>query len=107
MFGWSTETFAFGDAEVDLFSLPGYVGGEPGQPVSREVVAVMAPTESDAPSYWKVDVWVADADAIAERVGELGGQVVVAPYDIPGFRQALLADPDGTIFSVSRLVLGH
>jgi hypothetical protein len=30
---------------------------------------------------------------------------VVAPYDIPMFRQAVLADPWGAVFSVSQLML--
>ena len=39
VFGWETEQFAPG---IGLFRLPGYVGGEPAQPVPRDVVAVMA-----------------------------------------------------------------
>ena len=38
VFGWTTEAFQDG---VWMFRLPGYVGGEPQQPVSREVVAVL------------------------------------------------------------------
>src|SRR5215212_47412 len=39
VFGWTTESFG----PVTMFRLPGYVGGEPEQPVSREVVALMMP----------------------------------------------------------------
>ena len=39
VFGWESEAFAPG---ISLFRLPGYVGGEPSQPVPRDVVAVMA-----------------------------------------------------------------
>ena len=45
-----------------MFRLPGYVGGEPQQPVSREVVAVMVPTEADE-ARWLVNFWVDDLDA--------------------------------------------
>lgn len=96
VFGWETEAFAPG---VTLFRLPGYVGGEPAQPVPRDVVAVMA--EGEAPSYWSVDFWVSDADALAARASELGGGVVVAPYDAGPMRQAVLADPAGAAFSVT------
>ena len=34
VFGWETETFGLGDEEVTMWKLPGYVGGEPQQPVS-------------------------------------------------------------------------
>jgi uncharacterized protein len=110
VFGWGTETFDMGEAAVALCRLPGYVGGEPEQPVPRDVVGVMAPMTSDrfpdeVPSYWSVDFWVHDADAAAGKAAELGGKAVVPPYDIPGFRQAVLADPAGAAFSVSELNL--
>jgi hypothetical protein len=33
-----------------------------------------------------------------------GGAGVVAPHDPPGFRSAVIADPQGAIFSVNALV---
>ncbi len=96
VFGWETESFAPG---ISLFRLPGYVGGEPAQPVPRDVVAVMA--KDDGPARWSVDFWVGDADAVAARAPELGGSVVAAPFDSVPKRQAVLADPDGAVFSVS------
>ena len=103
LFGWVTETFALGEAEMTLWRVPGYVGGEPQQPVSREVVAAMAPA-SDGPPRWSVDFWVADADGAAGRAAALGGEVLAGPYDVPGFRQAALADPHGATLTVSQLV---
>ena len=47
-FGWQLETFRMGDMEMGLFRLPGYVGGEPSQPVPRDVVAAVMPL-SEAP----------------------------------------------------------
>jgi uncharacterized protein len=104
VFGWETDTFDMGGADLTLWRVPGYVGGEPGQPVSREVVGAMAPMGGDdgAP-HWSVDFWVDDADAMADAAAKLGGTVVVPPYDVPGFRQAVLADPQGAVFSVSKL----
>jgi predicted enzyme related to lactoylglutathione lyase len=96
LFGWEVEPFAPG---ISLFRLPGYVGGEPEQPVPRDVVAVMA--KDDGPARWSVDFWVKDADASAVRVPELGGGVIVAPFDSIPTRQAVLADPFGAVFSVT------
>src|SRR5689334_16841465 len=61
-FGWETDEFAPG---VSLFRLPGYVGGEPAQPVPRDVIAVVA--KNDGPARWSVDFWVTDADTLAGR----------------------------------------
>jgi len=99
VFGWTTESFG----PVTLFRLPGYVGGEPEQPVSREVVAVMLPTEEGAPAGWAVDFWVDDVDAAVARAQEGGGAVVVAPFDSPPGRSAVLADPAGVTFTVSKV----
>ena len=48
VFGWETEGFELGGARFWLWRLPGYVGGEPEQPVPRDVVAVMAPAPGGA-----------------------------------------------------------
>jgi uncharacterized protein len=101
-FGWEVDEFAPG---VSLFRLPGYVGGEPGQPVPLDVVAVMA--RDDGPARWSVDFWVGDADAVAARAPELGGGVVVAPFDSIPTRQAVIAGPEGAVFSVTTAPGAH
>jgi predicted enzyme related to lactoylglutathione lyase len=98
LFGWTTESFG----PTTLFRLPGYEGGEPEQPVSREVVAAMIGGE--APAHWAVDFWIDDADRAAERTAALGGEVIATPHDVPNFKRAVLADPQGATFSVSQLV---
>lgn len=105
LFGWTTETLEMGDGEVTMWRLPGYVGGEPGQPVSREVVATMVVADDGVPSQWSADFWIADIDAAAAGMGELGGKVVREPYDVPGtpLRQGVLADPAGTVFSATQV----
>jgi uncharacterized protein len=99
VFGWESEPF--GPPGVSLFRLPDCIAGEPGQPVPRDVVAVMAPPEPGAPAFWSVGFWVDDADALAARVPDLGGSVVAPPFDGFGMRQAVLADPAGAAFSVT------
>jgi uncharacterized protein len=102
VFGWTTEAFG----PMLLWRLPGYVGGVPEQPVSREVVAVMARAGDGEAAHWRVDFWIADADAAAARATELGGSVVSGPEDAGPFREAVLADPAGATFSVSQLTAG-
>jgi uncharacterized protein len=108
LFGWETETFDTGGAEIELFRLPGFVGGEPQQPVPRDVVAAMLEMDShglpkEMPPNWSVDFWIDNADAAADRAEELGGAVVVPPSDSPAFRQAVIADPGGAAMSISEL----
>jgi predicted enzyme related to lactoylglutathione lyase len=58
----------------------------------------------DATPHWSVNFWVDDTDTIADRAVQLGGEAVILPYDAPGFREAVLADPQGAAFSVSKLI---
>jgi len=103
LFGWRPETFGTGANAVTLARLPGYVGGTEAQPVPRDVVACMIDAGEGSPATWNVDFWVEDADATAERAARHGGAVMVAPYDTPIFRQAVLADGEGAVFSISQL----
>jgi predicted enzyme related to lactoylglutathione lyase len=113
VFGWNAEQMAIGNGGgFALFRLPGFVGGEPQQPVPRDVVATMAAMSDDqfppdVPSHWRIDFWVDNADAAADSASRLGGTVLAPPYDIPGapLRQAVLADPEGAPFSVTHLTV--
>ncbi len=100
VFGWTTETFEMGDITATMFRLPGYVGGEPEQPVSREVVATMMRGDT---AGWHVDFWVDDVDAAARAAQEGGGTVLAGPFDTPLGREAVLADPAGVPFSITRI----
>jgi uncharacterized protein len=101
VFGWETDTFAAGETEVTLWRLPGFEGGEPEQPVPADVIATANP--GDGPAQWGVGFWVADVDATAARGAELGGTAIVPPFDMPIGRTAILADPQGATFSISRV----
>ena len=105
VFGWTTEAFEIPGGEMTMWRLPGFVGGEPEQPVSREVVAVMGASSGDEPPRWSVDFWIGDADAAAATTDRLGGKVLAGPYEAPPFRQAVLADPQGAGFTVSQLMV--
>jgi uncharacterized protein len=93
--GWTTSEFG----PATMFHLPGFVGGEPSQPVPRDVVAAMVPGEQAA---WGVNFWVDDVDVAAERAAELGGGVISPPATDPIGRSAVLADPAGAVINISR-----
>ena len=96
-----------------MWTLPGYGDHleeiQPGTPRSRssevggpegfeDVVASINPIaddQPDTPAHWSVTFAVDDADAIAARAGELGGRVVVPPFDAPWVRMTVIADPQG------------
>jgi uncharacterized protein len=103
VFGWQADTFAMGDLEVTLWRLPGFVGGEPTQPVPRDLVATGVPGEEPG---WSVDFWVGDMDATVETAAQLGGAVLDGPHDLPIGRQARFADPQGATFSVTKIGVG-
>jgi uncharacterized protein len=106
VFGWDTATFDAGGTEITMWTVPGYVGGTPQQPVPRDVVATLVPPSGsgDRPPSWNVDFWIADLDLAATKVAKLGGRVLVEPYDVPGggMRQGVFADPQGATFSLTR-----
>jgi uncharacterized protein len=105
VFGWDHETFGARDAEMTLWKVPGYVGGLPEQPVSREVVATMGPPgENGEAPHWGVDFWIADVDGAVRTAADRGAEIVAGPYDIPevGMRRAELIDPQGASLAVTQ-----
>jgi predicted enzyme related to lactoylglutathione lyase len=67
-----------------------------GQPVG----GTMPPQAPGVPNHWHVYFGTDDADAAAAKAAELGGSVVVPPFDTPVGRIAVLSDPQGAVFSV-------
>ena len=118
VFGW--QTLALGGG-AEMWTLPGYGDhlerdnpelrkqmAEAGAPAGFEdVVATINPIpddQPDTPAHWSVTFAVDDADAIAAKAGELGGKVVVPPFDAPWVRTTVLADPQGATFIASKFV---
>jgi hypothetical protein len=117
VFGWEAETVDLGEGGFTFWRLPGYGDhleerdpglrsrlAADGAPAGFEdAIAWLAPlTEEDAPAHWGITFAVDDADAIADRAAELGGTVVVPPTDAPWVRMAVLSDPQGATFTVTR-----
>ena len=116
VFGWQTIALG-GDAE--MWTLPGYgdylerdnpdlrkqmaqAGGPEG---FEDVVAAINPIpddQPDTPPHWSVTFAVDDADAAASKATELGGTVIVPPFDAPWVRMTVIGDPQGATFIASK-----
>jgi predicted enzyme related to lactoylglutathione lyase len=96
VFGWTANTAGAGPTgEYTEWQVNGRsVGGMMQKPP-------MMPAE--VPPHWAVYFAVADADAAAARVKELGGTVMLPPTDIEPGRFAAVADPFGGVFNVIAL----
>jgi uncharacterized protein len=124
VFGWQTLAIGGGG---EGWALPGYGDyleryhpevrkrmAEAGAPEGyEEVVASINPIaddQPDTPPHWSVTFAVDDTDAIAAKAAELGGKVIVPPFDAGWststytIRVAVLGDPQGATFNVSRFV---
>jgi predicted enzyme related to lactoylglutathione lyase len=77
---------------------------EAGAPEGFEDVVASIDPPSDAPPHWSVTFAVDDADAVAARASELGGTVVVPPFDAPWTRMTVITDPQGATFIASKYV---
>ncbi len=73
LFGWKAEPFGPPEAGIAVYRLPGFFGGEPSQPVPRDVVAVRMPLEEGQQPHWHVDFWIDDAEDAAARTAQMGG----------------------------------
>lgn len=58
----------------------------------------------DVPAAWTWYVGVEDADGVAPRVAELGGQVVSGPEDTPYGRMLLVQGPSGEVVALVQQV---
>ncbi len=114
VFGW--EVKPIGDAQ--MFVMPGYVDHleeiNPGTKQQMEdygapdgfgdMVAYLIPANERGTRGWGITFSVEDADAAAAKTKQLGGEVVVEPYDAPWVRQAVIKDPEGAELTLSQFV---
>jgi predicted enzyme related to lactoylglutathione lyase len=118
VFGWETLDLGGG---AEMWRLPGYgdfleqsdpglrerMAGSGAPDGFEDVVAALNPIaddQPDVPAHWSVTFAVDDADATAKRAAELGGQVVVPPFDAPWVRMTVITDPQGATFIASKFV---
>jgi predicted enzyme related to lactoylglutathione lyase len=118
VFGWARLPLGGG---AEMWTLPGYGDylerddpdlrkrmADAGAPEGFEdVVASMNPIpddQPDTPAHWSVTFAVDDADATAAKATELGGNVIVPPFDAPWVRTTVISDPQGATFIASKFV---
>jgi predicted enzyme related to lactoylglutathione lyase len=115
VFGWRTLTMGGGPEMWVLTGYGDYLEGyhpglrerwaEAGAPDGfADVVATIDPIpdgQPDTPAHWSATFAVEDADAAAAKATELGGRVIVPPFDAPWVRMTVLADPQGATFIAS------
>lgn len=71
------------------------------QSAGNNVAGLMGHMAEGQPTAWMTYVSVADAEESARKVGEGGGNVIVAPMDVMDLgRMAVFADPTGAVFGV-------
>jgi predicted enzyme related to lactoylglutathione lyase len=116
VFGWQTLDMGGG---LQMWTLSGYGDylegyhpelreqmAEAGAPERFEdVVATINPIaddQPDTPPHWSVTFATDDADATAAKATELGGTVIVPPFDAPWVRMTVIADPQGATFIASK-----
>ena len=77
-----------------------------GVPGFEDVVAAInpIPTDTDTPAHWGVTFSTDNADAAAARAADLGGEIVVPPFDGPFVRMTVIRDPQGATFTASQFV---
>jgi uncharacterized protein len=76
-----------------------------GPPRFEDVVAAATPiTDDQTPAHWGVTFGVEDADAVAAKATELGGTVLMPPFDAPWVRMTVIRDPQGATFTASKFV---
>jgi len=106
IFGWQTEPFSAGGTTLTLLRRPGYFGGEPEQPVPRDVVAVILPMGAEfpagTPAHWRAGFWIGDVDAAAATAASAGATLVEPPNDAAGFRRTIIRDPQGAVLMLSQ-----
>ena len=125
VFGWETGSIGGG---AEGWTLPGYGDwlerehhpdlrkqmAEAGAPEGFEdIVGAVIPIpddQPDTPPHWSVTFATDDTDATAAKARELGGEVIVPPFDAPSstdtytIRLTVISDPQGATFSASRFV---
>ena len=119
VFGWNVDDLVFEGNGFTIFTVSGY--GEllaETKPLLAEArrnderlaryadaVAMIRDLGADqaaTPAHWAVTFAVDDPDGAAKQAEALGGTVITPPFDAPPVRAAVLADPQGAVFTVSR-----
>jgi predicted enzyme related to lactoylglutathione lyase len=93
LFGWTFEDVMPEDAPGSYYMAS----------IRGRLAAALGASPEGAPpmALWNSYIWVTSADDAAAKAREAGGTVVAEPFDVMSAgRMAVLADPEGAVFSV-------
>jgi predicted enzyme related to lactoylglutathione lyase len=90
LFGW----------DIEVNSDPQYGGYALARIGGKDAAGIGGKMDPNSPTAWSVYLGTDDLDALAQRVGEAGGTVVMAPFDVGDQgRMAVFQDPSGAFIS--------
>jgi predicted enzyme related to lactoylglutathione lyase len=90
LFGW----------QVDVNEDPQYGGYALARIAGKDAAGIGPKMDPNAPTAWNLYIGTDDIDALATRVSEAGGRVLMAPFDVGDQgRMAVFADPTGAVIS--------
>jgi predicted enzyme related to lactoylglutathione lyase len=90
LFGWDSEAMEGGPMPYWGFSLGGRLAGG----------MMLMPPGMEAPPHGLNYYGTESVDDAVERIGELGGQILIEPTEVPGGKILVAADPQGAIFGL-------
>lgn len=92
LFGWSMKDMTVSSGAYSM-----------GQVGEAAVVGIMSipPQAAGMPPSWGTYVTVTDVDSTLKEVEQLGGKVLMPPFDVPNVgRMAVIQDPQGAALSI-------
>lgn len=99
VFGWDGMAFP----DMDGYTIWTLGGSGPENGKGGMIDMAVTPIPDEVPPHWDVAFAVVDADAMAARCAELGGNVIVPAMDISVGRMVGLQDPTGAMFTAIKL----
>ncbi|NDJ33057.1 MAG: VOC family protein [Chloroflexi bacterium] len=93
LFGWKATDDPVGEGMIyTRFSQGGH---------DVAALSPMRPDQGDMPSHWNTHINVDDVHALPDRVRELGGTVIVEPFDVlDAGHMMVIADPTGAAITL-------
>ena len=94
LLGWTTEDHSMAECAGSYTILR-----TDGRPVGG-IMKMPPQVPAGTPPHWGTYVTVDDVDAVAAKVQELGGKILVPPSDSPDARFCVFQDPQGAVLSL-------
>ena len=92
LFGWEYQDNPMGDGQV--YSMAQIDGSSAGAMYAQQ----SEEAEMGIPPHWKVYITVDDVEAVASKATELGGTLIMEPFDVfDAGRMCIVQDPTGAV----------